>query len=370
LKIEWGDVEKMGKTYRFSLIRGDGIGPEIMEATLRVIRATGIEIEWEEVMVGEQAQTRFGHPFPEQSLETLKKNRVALKGPLIVPKGSDPVIIEHGEERIVHPSINSALRRELGCFANMRPVKTFPGLPTRYPPIDIVIIREVTEDLYSGLEQWVDVGVAEAVKRTSRKACDQITRFAFDYAKRQGRKRITLGHKANVLSLTDGLFLHTAREIARDDPTIAFDDLMIDALCFQLVNNPVPFDILLLSNQYGDILSDLCAGLVGSLGLAPGANIGEECSVFEASHGAAPDIAGQNIANPLALVLSASLMLKHLGEIDLGVKIEDAVAQLIRAKKGLTQDLGGSSTTWEMALELVRIIEGGTARDMGTSVKY
>jgi len=353
----------MTKSYRLSLIRGDGIGPEITEATLQVIRATGLEIEWEEVVVGEQAKTRFGHPLPDPSLETLKKNRVTLKGPLTVHKGSDPVLVRHGKETIAHPSINSALRRELGCFANLRPVRSFPGLPTRYPPIDLVIIREVTEDLYSGLERWVEDGVAEAVKRTSRKACDRITRFAFDYAKKQGRKRVTLGHKANVLSLTDGLFLDTSRKVAREFPEIEFDDMMIDALCFQLVNNPSPFDILLLSNQYGDILSDLCAGLVGSLGLAPGANIGEACSLFEASHGAAPDIAGKNIANPLALILSASLMLKHLGEIELGVTIEDAVVQLLREKKCLTPDLGGTSSTREMAFELARITGGGKTSD-------
>jgi isocitrate dehydrogenase (NAD+) len=224
-------------------------------------------------------------------------------------------------------------------------------------------MREVTEDLYSGLERWVEDGVAEAVKRTSRKACDRITRFAFDCAKKQGRKRVTLGHKANVLSLTDGLFLDTSRKVAREFPEIEFDDMMIDALCFQLVNNPSPFDILLLSNQYGDILSDLCAGLVGSLGLAPGANIGEACSLFEASHGAAPDIAGKNIANPLALILSASLMLKHLGEIELGVTIEDAVVQLLREKKCLTPDLGGTSSTREMAFELARITGGGKTSD-------
>jgi isocitrate dehydrogenase (NAD+) len=346
-------------SYKISLIRGDGIGPEIMEATLLVIKATGLEIEWEEVIVGEKAKARFGHPFPDLSLEALKRNKVALKGPLIVHKGSDPVIMKHGEETIAHPSINSALRRELGCFANVRPVKSFPGLPTKYPPIDIVIIREVTEDLYSGLEREIEEGVAEAIKRTTRKACERISCFAFEYSKKHRRKRVTLGHKANVLSLTDGLFLNTAREVAPAFPEIQFDDLMIDALCFQLVNNPVPFDVLLLSNQYGDILSDLCAGLVGSLGLAPGANFGEACSFFEASHGAAPDIAGKNIANPLALVLSASLMLKHLGEIDLGVTMENAVAQILREKKGLTPDLGGSSTTEEMALELTRIIKGG-----------
>ena len=343
---------------KISLIRGDGIGPEIMEATLQVIGATGLEIEWEEVVVGEQAKARFGHPFPAPSLDALKRNKVALKGPLIVHKGSEPVLMRHGKETISYPSINGALRRELGCFVNLRPLRSFQGLPTRYPPMDLVIMREVTEDLYSGLERWVEDGVAEAVKRTSRKACERITRFAFDFAKRQGRKRVTLGHKANVLSLTDGLFLDTAREVAREYPEIVFDDLMIDALCFQLVNNPVPFDILLLSNQYGDILSDLCAGLVGSLGLAPGANIGGEYAFFEASHGAAPDIAGQNIANPLALVLSASLMLRHLGEINLGVTIEGAVAKILREKRGLTPDLGGSSTTEEMAIELVRIIKG------------
>jgi len=343
-------------TYTISLIRGDGIGPEITEAALKVLEATGLAIEWEEVLLGEEAKKKYDHPFPDHSLEILKKNRVALKGPLIVHKGSEPVMIKHGKEMMAHPSINSAIRRELDCFANVRPIKSFPGLPTRYPPIDIVILREVTEDLYSGLEHQVEDGVAQAIKLTTRKACERITHFAFQYAKKYGRKRVTLGHKANVLSLTDGLFLKTAKEIAKKYPEIQFDDLMIDALCFQLIRDPTAFDLLLLSNQYGDILSDLCAGLVGSLGLAPGGNFGEECSVFEASHGAAPDIAGKKIANPLALILSASLMLNYLGESDLSQKIENGVAQLLQERRVLTPDLEGSSTTDDVASELVRIL--------------
>jgi len=346
----------MKKRHKISLIPGDGIGPEIMEATLRVLEATGLEIQWEEVWVGEEAKKRSGHPFPNDSLKVLKKNRVALKGPLIVHKGSEPVMMRHGRERLYHPSINSALRRELGCFANVRPIKSFPGLPTRYPPIDIVIVREVTEDLYSGLERQVGDGVAEAIKVTTRKACERITNFAFQYARDNGRKKVTLGHKANVLSLTDGLFLESAGMIAKEYPEIRFDDLMIDALCFQMVKDPTAFDILLLSNQYGDILSDLCAGLVGSLGLAPGGNVGKEYSFFEASHGAAPDIAGKGIANPLALILSASLMLNHLGETDLSQKIENGVAQLLQERKVLTPDLEGSSTTDQVTSELIRIL--------------
>jgi len=342
--------------YRVSLIRGDGIGPEITEATLRVIEASGIKIEWEEVLVGEKALAKFGHPFPDNSLETLKKNRVALKAPLIVSKDSEPIVLKKGRGMVTFPSINSALRRELGCFVNIRPNKSFPGLPTKYPPIDIVIIREVTEDLYAGLERWAGDGVAEAVKVTTRNACERIASFAFQYAKKNGRKRVTLGHKANVLHLTDGLFLKTAQEVAREYSEIQFDDLMIDALCFQLVNNPSSFDILLLSNQYGDILSDLCAGLTGSLGLAPGANLGDEYSLFEPSHGAAPDIAGRGIANPLALVLSASMMLRHLGETHLSQQIENGVAQLLQDRKVLTPDLGGSSTTEDVLKELVRIL--------------
>jgi isocitrate dehydrogenase (NAD+) len=265
-------------------------------------------------------------------------------------------MMRHGRERLYHPSINSALRRELGCFANVRPIKSFPGLPTRYPPIDIVIVREVTEDLYSGLERQVGDGVAEAIKVTTRKACERITNFAFQYARDNGRKKVTLGHKANVLSLTDGLFLESAGMIAKEYPEVRFYDLMIDALCFQMVRDPTAFDILLLSNQYGDILSDLCAGLVGSLGLAPGGNVGKEYSFFEASHGAAPDIAGKGIANPLALILSASLMLNHLGETDLSQKIENGVAQLLQERKVLTPDLEGSSTTEEVTSELIRIL--------------
>jgi isocitrate dehydrogenase (NAD+) len=342
--------------YRISLIRGDGIGPEITEATLKVMEATALKIEWEEVLVGEKAMAKFGHPFPDHSLETLKKNRVALKAPLIVSKYSEPVVLKKGRKKVTYPSINSALRRELGCFVNIRPIKSFPGLPTRYPPLDLVILREVTEDLYAGLERQVKEGVAEAIKLTTKKACERITRFSFQYAKNYERKKITLGHKANVLHLTDGLFLRTALEIAREYPEILFDDLMIDALSFQLVNNPGAFDILLLSNQYGDILSDLCAGLAGSLGLAPGANLGDEYSLFEASHGAAPDIAGKGVANPLALVLSASLMLRHLGENRLGQEIENAVGKLLKEEKVIPPDLGGSATTDEIARELVRIL--------------
>lgn len=342
--------------YRISLIRGDGIGPEIMEATLNVIEATRLKIEWNEVLVGEKAMAKFGHPFPDHSLETLKKNRVALKAPLIVSKNSEPIVLRKGRKKVSYPTINSALRRELGCFVNVRPIKSFLGLSTRYPPIDLVILREVTEDLYAGLERQLKEGVAEAIKLTTKKACERITRFSFQYAKKYGRKRVTLGHKANVLHLTDGLFLRTAQEVAKEYPEIQFDDLMIDALCFQLVNNPTSFDILLLSNQYGDILSDLCAGLTGSLGLAPGANLGDEYSLFEPSHGAAPDIAGRGIANPLALVLSASLMLRHLGEMQLGQEIEHAVEKLLHENKIVTPDFGGSATTNDVAKELTQIL--------------
>jgi isocitrate dehydrogenase (NAD+) len=342
--------------HRISLIHGDGIGPEITEATIKVMEATGLKIEWEEVLVGERAKAKFGDSFPDHSCEILKKNRVVLKAPLIVRKDSEPIVMKKDKEVVTYPTINSALRRELGCFVNIRPIKSFPGLPTRYPPIDLVVLREVTEDLYAGLERQVNEGVAEAIKLTTKKACERITRFAFQYARHYGRKKITLGHKANVLHLTDGLFLRTALEIAKEYPEIRFDDLMIDALSFQLVNNPGAFDILLLSNQYGDILSDLCAGLAGSLGLAPGANLGDEYSIFEASHGAAPDIAGKGVANPLALVLSASLMLRHLGENRLGQEIENAVGKLLKENKVITPDLGGSGTTDDVTRELVRIL--------------
>jgi len=324
--------------YRISLIRGDGTGPEIMEAVMLVLNNTGLDIEWEECIAGEEALEKYGTPIPEETIESIKRNKVALKGPITTPVGTG------------FRSVNVALRQELKLFANVRPVKSFEGVPSRYNNIDLVVVRENTEDLYSGVEHYVDEDktCAESIRIITKKASERIVRFAFNYARENKRKKVTAVHKANIMKFTDGLFLDTAREVAKDFPDIEFEDRIVDNMAMQLVKNPEAFDVIVTTNLFGDILSDLCAGLVGGLGLAPGANIGEEYAVFEAVHGSAPKYKGQYKVNPTAVILASAMMLGYLGEKDWESRIVKAVSETIKEGKYVTYDLGGSASTVEM----------------------
>ena len=328
--------------HKITLIPGDGIGPEVTGATISVLRATGFEAEWETFVVGAEALSRFGDPLPENLIDSIKRNKIALKGPVATPIGTGFV------------SSNVRLRKALDLYANLRPIKSLIGVPSRYENIDLIVVRENTEDLYSGLEHEVVPGVVESLKIITDKASRRIAKFAFEYARREGRKKITAVHKANIMKLSDGLFLRCFREVAEDYPEITADDLIVDNTCMQLVINPTQFDMLLLENLYGDIVSDLCAGLIGGLGVAPGANIGEEIAVFEAVHGAAPNIAGRGIANPTALLLSAVLMLKHLNERERALRIQAALEKVLAEGKVLTRDLGGQATTLDFTEAIIR----------------
>lgn len=324
-------------SYNVTLIPGDGIGPEISEAARRVIDATGVKINWEVVEAGEAVIPQYGTPLPEYVLESVRKNRVALKGPLTTPIGKG------------FRSVNVTLRQELNLYANVRPARTLPGIATRYEKVDLIVVRENTEDLYAGIEHRVGRDAAESIKIITREASERIVRYAFDLAVKQGRKKVTAVHKANIMKLSDGLFLECARDVARDYPGIEFEDMIVDAMCMKLVQSPEKYDVLVLPNLYGDIVSDLCAGLVGGLGVAPGANIGLESAVFEPVHGSAPKHAGLNRVNPLAIILSGVMMLQHLGENQAAKRVSNAVTAVLEEGKSLTYDLGGSSSTQQMA---------------------
>ncbi len=328
------------------ILKGNGIGPEIMAATQRVLTATGRSFTWVDIPIADEAVALHGHPLPQETVEALKAVRVALKGPLIVDKLQGRLTCVHrdGSEH-TYPSLNNAIRRELALFVNPRPILGMGALSGRHASLDMVIMREITEDVYIGWEHQIGDVAAEAIKLTTRAASERVARYSFEFARQNGRKRVTCIHKANVLNYTDGLFLRCCREVAAQFPDIAFDDCMIDAACYHIVKNPTRFDVVVTSNQYGDIFSDLGAALIGSLGLAPGANIGSETAVFEASHGAAPDIAGQGIANPIALILSGALLLRHVGLAAEALRIERAVRTVILAGQVLSPDLGGKSTT-------------------------
>src|SRR5919206_2228132 len=306
----------MSKT-TVTLIPGDGIGPEVSEAAVRVLDAAGAEIEWERHIAGREALEKFGNPLPPEVLESVRRNCLALKGPITTQVGKG------------FKSINVQLRQELDLYANLRPSRSLPSIPSRFEGVDIVVVRENTEDLYSGLEHVVIPGVVESLKIITEKASLRIARFAFEYARRHGRKRVTAVHKANIMKLSDGLFLDCVRRVASEYPEIKTDDKIVDNMCMQLVMRPEEWDVLLLENLYGDIVSDLCAGLVGGLGVVPGANIGEQASVFEAVHGSAPDIADQNLANPTALLLSGLMMLEHIGEAPRAKRIREALAKVL-----------------------------------------
>jgi isocitrate dehydrogenase (NAD+) len=327
--------------HKITLIPGDGIGSEITGAVVRIIEASGVEIEWESFIAGAEALSRYGDPLPEPVLESIKRNRVALKGPLTTPVGTG------------FTSVNVRLRKTLDLYANLRPVRNLPGLVTPFGDLDLVVVRENTEDLYSGIEHVVVPGVVESLKIITEKASTRIARFAFDYARRENRKKVTAIHKANIMKLSDGLFLDCFRKVAAEYPEIAADDKIVDNACMQLVMRPQQFDVLLLENLYGDIISDLAAGLVGGLGVVPGANIGELGAVFEAVHGSAPDIAGKNIANPTALLQTAIMMLRHLGERAAADLVERAMIHTLANKQVRTRDLGGTASTTEYTEAIV-----------------
>jgi isocitrate dehydrogenase (NAD+) len=336
----------MSKT-TVTLIPGDGIGHEVSNATVRVLDAAGAEIEWERHIAGREAVEKYGNPLPPEVLESIRRNCVALKGPITTEVGKG------------FKSINVQLRQELDLYANLRPSRSLPSIPSKFEGVDLIVVRENTEDLYSGLEHTVVPGVVESLKIITEKASLRIARFAFEYARRHGRKRVTAVHKANIMKLSDGLFLDCFRRVASEYSEIVADDRIVDNMCMQLVMRPEDYDVLLMENLYGDIVSDLCAGLVGGLGVVPGGNIGLDVAVFEAVHGSAPDIAGKDLANPLALIRSGIMMLYHLHKDDVAEKVRTALREVVVNQKILTRDLGGQATTTEFTDAIVRALESG-----------
>jgi isocitrate dehydrogenase (NAD+) len=327
--------------HTITLIPGDGIGPEVASNVVRIIEASGVEITWETHYAGAQALEKFGDTLPQELLDSVIRNGVALKGPITTPVGRG------------FTSVNVGLRKALDLYANVRPVRALPNVPCRYPELDLVIVRENTEGLYTGIEHQVVPGVVESIKIITEKGSTRVALFAFEYARREGRKKITAMHKANIMKLSDGLFLDCFRNVAAKYPEIEADDKIIDNACMQLVMRPEQFDMMLLENLYGDIVSDLCAGLVGGLGLVPSANIGERGAVFESVHGSAPDIAGQGIANPTALLQSGILMLRYLSERDAANKIETALFKVFEEGKVRTRDIGGTAGAVEFAEAII-----------------
>lgn len=326
---------------KVTFIPGDGIGPEVSYATQRVITASGAPIEWEVVEAGQACIAEYGTPLPEHVMETIRRNKVALKGPVTTPVGKG------------FRSVNVALRQQLELYANVRHLRNLPNVSSRYENVDIVVVRENTEDLYAGIEHMVGRDAAESIKIITREASERIGRYGFELARREGRKRVTIVHKANIMKLSDGLFLESVRSVARDYPEIVCDDRIVDAMCMNLVQIPEQFDVLVLPNLYGDIISDLVAGLVGGLGVAPGANIGEKYAVFEAAHGSAPEIAGKNLANPLAMLISGVEMLQYLGFAKEAQLVEKGMEHVLRQGDYITPDLGGQAGTKEMASAII-----------------
>lgn len=329
--------------YKITLIPGDGIGPEVTEAMVKVVEASGINIEWERVEAGEKVIEEYNTPIPNYVIDTIKKNKIAIKGPITTPIGEG------------FKSVNVTLRQNLDLYVNLRPIKSFTGIKSKYEDVDLVIVRENTEDLYAGIEHKIGDYGAESIKLITKPACERIINFAFNYAKENNRSKVTGIHKANIMKLSDGLFLNTFKDISKNF-NIESDDLIVDAAAMNLVLNPEKYDVMVMPNLYGDILSDLCSGLVGGLGMIPGANIGKEYAIFEAVHGSAPQIAGKNIANPTALIQSAVMMLKYLGEYEYANKIERALEKVFMNGEKLTIDLGGNSTTQEFTEEIIKYL--------------
>jgi isocitrate dehydrogenase (NAD+) len=347
----------MTRTYKITLIPGDGVGPEVTAATVRILEATGLQFEWETVEAGSEAFKKYREYIPAVLTESIERTGVALKGPIATP-------IAGG-----FSSINVQLRKKFELYANFRPIRNLPHIPTRYPDIDLVIIRENTESLYSGLEHEVVPGVVESLKIITEKASTRIARFAFQYARANRRKKVHAIHKANIMKLSDGLFLRCSRAVAKEFPEVTYGEHIVDNACMQLVMNPYQYDVLVMENLYGDIISDLCAGLVGGLGLVPSANLGEHCAIFEAVHGSAPDIAGKDLANPTALLRSALLMLRHLGEHAAALRIRNALERVYRDRDKLTRDVGGKAGTREFTDEVVRELASEPATEEDSAVR-
>jgi isocitrate dehydrogenase (NAD+) len=335
----------MSTSHTITLIPGDGIGPEVTASVIAILEAAGVDITWERHEAGVKSVESYGTPLPEELLTSIRRNKFALKGPVTTPVGEG------------FTSVNVGLRKALDLYANLRPVSNLPYVRSRFEHVDLVIMRENTEDLYSGLEHEVVPGVVESLKIITERASTRIARFAFDYARRRGRKRVTAIHKANIMKMGDGLFIRCARTVAAEYPEIGYDEQIVDAACMNLVMKPEKFDVLLLPNLYGDIVSDLCAGLVGGLGTVGAANLGEHAAVFEAVHGSAPDIAGKDIANPTALLLSALLMLDHIGEAAAARRVESALAAVLSIPERTTRDLGGKASTTEFTRAIVQHLQ-------------
>src|SRR5256714_8032418 len=321
--------------HKVTLIPGDGIGPEVTGATVRILDVAGVQIDWETINAGSEAFEKYREYIPKELVESIERTGLGLKGPITTPIGGG------------FASINVTLRKKFELYANVRPIRNLPSLPTRYPAVDLVIVRENTEGQYSGLEHEVVPGVVEALKIITEKASTRIAKFAFTYARREKRHRIHAIHKANIMKMSDGLFLRCCREVAKQYPEITYGEHIIDNTCMQLVMNPYQYDVLVMENLYGDIVSDLCAAFVGGLGLVPGANLGDHCAIFEAVHGSAPDIAGKGLANPTAVLQSAVLMLRHLNEIEAADKIQAAMEKTYKEKEHITRDVGGTASTSE-----------------------
>jgi len=328
-------------TYTVTLIPGDGIGPEVIDATVQILEATGLSFVWDRQDAGAEVAMRMGTALPDAVVNSIVKNRVALKGPLATPVG------------VGYTSANVALRKRLSLYANVRPARCLPGIKTPFPDVDIVVIRENSEDLYSGIEHVVVPGVVESLKIITEVACTRIARFAFEYAVAHGRKKVTAVHKANIMKLSDGLFLDCCQKVAREYDGIEYDEMIVDNTCMQLVTRPQRFDVMVMENLYGDIISDLVSGLVGGLGLTGSANVGADAIVYEAVHGSAPDIAGKGLANPTAVLMSAILMLRQLGETDTASRVENALFTVFREHKHITRDLGGTATTAEFVQAVI-----------------
>ena len=340
---------------RITLIPGDGIGPEVTQSAREVVTAAGASVAWEVAEAGMRVGERTGTPLPASVFASIAKTRLALKGPTQTPFGSEyPVAV--GPR--TYPSVTVALRKELKLFVNVRPARNYPGIKSRFENVDLLIFRENSEDLYTGRERMVDPDTAEAIKIITRQGSERVARFAFDYMRKVGRRKLSVIHKSNVMKMTDGMFLMTALNVARDYPEFEVNQRVVDALCMELVIRPEEFDCLLLPNLYGDIVSDLAAGLVGGLGVAPGANFGPDCAMFEAVHGSAPDIAGNDIANPMAMILSAVMLLRYIGEVQAADRIERALEAVLRENRQVTRDLGGNAGTRRMTDAIVEKLAG------------
>ncbi|MBV8049543.1 MAG: isocitrate/isopropylmalate dehydrogenase family protein [Acidobacteriaceae bacterium] len=336
-------------SHKVTLIPGDGIGPEVTQAAVRILEATGLKFDWESYAAGADAYDKYHEYIPKDLIDSIERTHLALKGPITTPIGGG------------FSSINVQLRKRFELYANFRPIRNLPHIPTRYPDVDLIIVRENTEGLYSGIEHEVVPGVVESLKIMTEKACLRISRFAFNHARKNNRKKIHAIHKANIMKLSDGLFLRCAREVAKEFPEITYAEHIVDNTCMQLVMNPYQYDMLLMENLYGDIISDLCAAFVGGLGMVPSANFGEQCAIFEAVHGSAPDIAGKDIANPTAIIRCSLLMLRHLGEFDGALKIRNALEKVYRTREKLTRDVGGKASTREFTDSIIEAMQSEPA---------